>query len=57
MYQHGLGAAFVAERAARTAHPGYAILTRSGASAKASEGTAQSLNYPDSLSQQSFGDL
>lgn len=57
LYQHGLGAAFLAKRATEIQHRRYAILKVSGAFGEAPENVLQSLHYPDFLLESSFGDL
>lgn len=52
-YQHGLCAAFFAKRAAEAVPLGYAILTEAGTLAQAPREVLQSLEYLDSLLQQS----
>lgn len=57
MCQDEFSAAFLAKRAAETAHWAYAILTGLGTIAQAPEDIVQSLSYPDSRPQQSFGEF
>lgn len=52
MYQHGMVAAFFAERAVETAHRGYVVLIGLGTLARGPEDIIQYLHYPDSLPQQ-----
>lgn len=56
-YQHGLSAVFFAEGPAKIAHRGCAILAGFGTFAKAREDIVHSLDYPDSLLKQCFGDF
>lgn len=56
MCQYGLGALSM-KRAAKTAYQGYAVSTELGTFAQSSGGTLQSLDYPDSLPEQSIGDF
>lgn len=48
-YERGLGTAFFAERAAQTAHWGYAALQGFGTFAQAPEDVLQSVDYPEAL--------
>lgn len=57
MYQDGLGGAFSAERALKTAHREYIVLSEFQPFASASRDTAQSPDCPSSLPQQSFKDF
>lgn len=54
MHQNGLGAALFEQRAADSAHRGYAILTVLRPFDKSPGDSTRSLDYPDSLLQQSF---
>lgn len=57
MCQHGLGAAFYAKRAAKTAHQKYVILKAFETFAKVSEDAVQTLDFSGTLRQQSSGEL
>lgn len=57
MYEHALGAALLAERAAESAYRWHSILTELGTLAQASKDVLPSFQHPDTSLQHSFGEF